>query len=94
MAFDALRHPPYPYFSRSIHWDSDGFCEAVEKETRSIAESMVGTATNSGLLFADLESALTKAALAHYNDFGHSLIYVQKARELIDHLGEQYATQI
>ena len=94
MAFDALRHPPYPYFSRSIHWDSDGFCEAVEKETRSIAESMVGTATNSGLPFADLESALTKAALAHYNDFGHSLIYVQKARELIDHLGEQYATQI
>ena len=33
-------------------------------------------------------SALTQAALLHYNDFGHSLIYVTKAEMLIEQLGQ------
>jgi hypothetical protein len=41
------------------------------------------------LQFADFEPALSAAALAHYNDFGHSLIYVTKAKTLIEILGTQ-----
>ena len=40
-----------------------------------------------GLHFADLEPALAEAALAHYNDFGHSLIYLMHVRRLIERLG-------
>ena len=40
---------------------------------------------------AELESALKQAALAHYSDFGHSLIYVTKAVYLIDTLGSSVA---
>ena len=36
---------------------------------------------------ADIEPALTSAALAHYNDFGHTLIYLAHVRRLIDALG-------
>ena len=38
-----------------------------------------------------MRPALTRAALAHYNDFGHSLIYAGKAVALIDRLGESVA---
>ena len=40
-----------------------------------------------GLHFADLEPALAAAALAHYNDFGHTLIYLMHVRRLIERLG-------
>ena len=40
-----------------------------------------------GLEFEDFEAALTRAALLHYNDFGHSLIYVSKAAQLVEVLG-------
>jgi len=39
------------------------------------------------LHFPDHERAFTRAALAHYADFGHSLIYVAKAGGLIARLG-------
>jgi hypothetical protein len=42
-----------------------------------------------GLHFADLEPALAEAALAHYNDFGHSLIYLMHVRRLIERLGTE-----
>jgi hypothetical protein len=42
-----------------------------------------------GLRFADFEPALSQAALAHYNDFGHSLIYVVKCGRLIERLGQR-----
>lgn len=90
MAFDALRHPQYTYFTNSIDWDPDAFCDAVEQEDRVTAESMMSTATGASKQFDEYEEALTRSALAHYNDFGHSLIYVQKAREIIGHLGTDF----
>ena len=48
---------------------------------------MLNGAFAQGLHFADLESALAEAALAHYNDFGHSLIYLMHVRRLIERLG-------
>ena len=49
---------------------------------------MIAGGIKNGLKFVDFESALSHSALAHYNDFGHSLIYVSKAGFLIDRLGE------
>jgi hypothetical protein len=39
------------------------------------------------LHYDDLEEALVRAALAHYNDFGHSLIYLTHVRHLVARLG-------
>ena len=35
----------------------------------------------------DIEPSLAEAALAHYNDFGHSLIYLMHVRNLVGRLG-------
>jgi hypothetical protein len=37
---------------------------------------------------------LSRAALLHYNDFGHSIIYVTKAGRLIDSLGSDVAEPV
>ncbi len=83
MAFDTLRYPEFPYHADVVSWDESRFLDAVEQEQGPLAESMIVTALQDGMTFSDLESAFTTAALAHYNSFGHSLIYVQKAREVL-----------
>ncbi|HEV8258098.1 MAG TPA: hypothetical protein VGR42_14065 [Casimicrobiaceae bacterium] len=50
---------------------------------------MLDGALAQGLHFADLEPALAEAALAHYNDFGHTLIYLMHLRRLIERLGTE-----
>ena len=40
------------------------------------------------MTYAELRPALAAAALAHYADFGHSAIYVLKAGQLIERLGD------
>src|SRR5262249_16880027 len=42
-----------------------------------------------GLHWADVEEAFVAVALAHYNDFGHSLIYVCKNAQLLELLGPE-----
>ena len=37
---------------------------------------------------------MTRAALAHYADFGHSLIYTVQALRLIDRLGPEVASPV
>lgn len=88
IAFDVLRESEYPYSDTILPYDEGGFLRAVENEDPETALSMVRGGLRDGLKFSDLERALTHAALAHYNDFGHSLIYVTKAAYLIDTLGE------
>ncbi len=89
MADDTLRRPRYPYTTNSRPYSSAEFLEAVEGEDEERAVSLVRGALSCGLHYADLEEDLSTAALAHYNDFGHALIYVAKAGQLIARLGEQ-----
>jgi len=89
LADDVLREPAYPYPDGSFDWDEERFVAAVESEDQATACALVRGALADGLEFADLEAAFTRAALAHYNDFGHALIYVTKARRLCDRLGER-----
>jgi nitrite reductase/ring-hydroxylating ferredoxin subunit len=86
-AFDTLREPDYPYPDSVTTYSEAGFLTAVEREDEVAAIAMMRGALQAGLTFADLEEPLSRAALAHYNAFGHSLIYVIKAKALIARLG-------
>ncbi len=88
IARDVLRKGAYPYDGEVLPWEESAFLEAVEAENQSAAVAMVRGGLRDGLAFGDFERGLSTAALAHYNDFGHSLIYVSKAGGLISGLGE------
>ena len=87
LAEDCLRQPRHPYSEKSRPWVEAEFLAAVEAEDEAAAVASLRGALASGLYFAELEHAFAKAALAHYADFGHSLIYVDKAAALIARLG-------
>ncbi len=86
-AFDTRREADYPYPVDKRPWDEAVFTTAMEDEDEATAIACIRGALGAGLGYADLEKALTCAALAHYQDFGHSLIYVAKAGQLIELLG-------
>lgn len=87
MAENALRHPQYPYPETGEFFETGAFVDAVEAEQYDHAIGMVVRGLADGLHWADMHSAFAEAALAHYNDFGHSIIYVYKTKQLLDHLG-------
>lgn len=89
MAVDALRHPRYPYAEPRDSFCSDRFLEAVEIEDREAAEGMLQSALADGICWQNLEPTFAQAALAHYNDFGHSLIYVYKTAQLLERAGDE-----
>jgi len=88
VAFDVLRERDYPYADKLEGFDTDCFVDFIENENEAAAVAAIRGGIRDGLQFADFEEALTRAALLHYNDFGHSLIYVTKAARLIEELGE------
>jgi nitrite reductase/ring-hydroxylating ferredoxin subunit len=87
VAYDTLREPIYPFTAESARWNAEAFAAAVESQDEERAAALVNGALAQGLHFADLEPALATAALAHYNDFGHTLIYLMHVRRLIQRLG-------
>ena len=88
IAYDTLRQPEFPYPAGTQTYDEQRFLAAIENEDEAAAVSQIRGALDAGMGFDTLEGALSRAALAHYNDFGHSLIYVTKAKRLIEKLGE------
>jgi nitrite reductase/ring-hydroxylating ferredoxin subunit len=88
LASDSLRHSPHPYAPAGKEvFQQETFRAAVEEEDASRAEAMVARGLTDGLHWPDMEEAFCAAAFAHYNDFGHSVIYVFKTGELIEALG-------
>jgi nitrite reductase/ring-hydroxylating ferredoxin subunit len=87
MADDVLRAPVHAYDDAQEAFDEDAFVEAIEREDQAKAIALLRGGLGAGLHFADLERGLSRAALAHYNDFGHGLIYLAKAGQLIARLG-------
>jgi hypothetical protein len=87
MAWDCLREPAYPFNAEALPYDEAALTAAIESQDEARAVALLGGALADGLRFADLERALTAAALRHYADFGHSLIYVVHTGRLIDRLG-------
>ena len=91
IADDTLREETYPYAEGRRPYDEDSFVQAIDDEDEEAAIAMLRGALADGLGFADLEHGLARAALAHYADFGHSIIYVSKAGRLIERLGPRVA---
>jgi len=89
IADSVLREPSYPYTEATTAYDGTAFLQAIERQDESAAISLLNGALASGRGFADLERALTAASLAHYNDFGHSLIYTRACGRLIARLGRE-----
>ena len=87
IAFDTLRERTYPFTAESAPWNAGEFATAIESQDQDGAAALLNGALAQRLHFADLEPALAAAALAHYNDFGHSLIYLMHVRRLIERLG-------
>lgn len=87
LAWDSLREPAYPFAEGMLAYDAAALVTAIEAEDEARAVRLVRGALFEGRGHRALEEPLAEAALAHYNDFGHSLIYVLKTGELIDRLG-------
>ena len=84
-----MREPVYPFTAAEAPWDPAEFAAAVEAQDEEAAVARLDGALAQGLHFAELEPALATAALAHYNDFGHSLIYLMHVRHLVERLGPE-----
>jgi nitrite reductase/ring-hydroxylating ferredoxin subunit len=87
IAYDTLREPKHPYSDGTAPFSAASFAAAVEAQDEDAAITLVNGALAGGLHYDDLEAALVRAPLAHYNDFGHSLIYVTHVRQLVARLG-------
>jgi hypothetical protein len=89
IAFDTLREVEWPYGEAIRLWSDDAFIDAVEAQDEDTALALVRGALSAGTRFAALEPTLARAALAHYNDFGHSLIYLRVCSDLSERFGAQ-----
>jgi nitrite reductase/ring-hydroxylating ferredoxin subunit len=87
IAYESLREPAFVFEQQVRPWNAQSFLAAVEAQDEALAASLLVGALNDGLLFTDLQATLTTAALTHYNDFGHSLIYLGHVRGLVERLG-------
>ena len=76
---DSLRHSKYPYHTNKIPYNKGQLLNAIENENEVESISIINGAIKEGMSYSDLEGSLVEAALAHYNSFGHALIYVYKA---------------
>ncbi|MDF1794623.1 MAG: Rieske (2Fe-2S) protein [Thalassobaculaceae bacterium] len=85
LADDSLREDAYPFADGVEDWDEDAFVAAVEAEDedRAIRIARGGLAAGG---WERIDRGLCRAALAHYQDFGHSVIYVEKTAEAVRRL--------
>jgi len=95
IAWDTLRQPAFPYTDETAPWNGEAFTAAIEAEDEHSAVTMLNDAIAHGPQLAPaIKAALARAALAHYQDFGHSAIYTRKAFELIAKLGWSVAAPV
>lgn len=95
IAWDTLREPEFPFADGVADWSQDTFVAAIEHEDEAAAISILNGGLASGVTNAtSIKGALACAALAHYQDFGHSAIYTRKAFELIGRLGWRIAPPV
>ncbi len=91
IAWDTLREPEHPYTRAIAPWAAEAFTAAIEAEDEAGAIARLNGALTENTALGEIKQACAKAALAHYQDFGHSAIYVRKSFELIDALGRPAA---
>src|SRR3546814_3497653 len=77
----------FPFAEGLLPYDAAALVAAIEAEDEARALRLARGALFEGRAFREIEEPLAEAALAHYQDFGHALIYVLKTGELIERLG-------
>jgi nitrite reductase/ring-hydroxylating ferredoxin subunit len=87
IADDARTLRRYPFSAGETLWSEAAFLAAVEEEDEQTACALLRGALTAGRTVAELLPTLVTAALAHYADFGHSLIYAVKTAQLVERLG-------
>ncbi len=87
LAEDAQGGGAWPFPPGLSDWDESAYLAAVEAEDEAGAAAQVRGGLAAGLTAAALLPTLCRAALAHYADFGHALIYAVKTCALIERLG-------
>ncbi len=88
-AWDSRREKTYPFPTKTRPYKEDSFVEAVEQEDLQSAVAMVRGGFADGLNYLDLHKGFSRAALAHYQNFGHAMIYVYKTGQLIEKLADR-----
>jgi nitrite reductase/ring-hydroxylating ferredoxin subunit len=91
IAWDSLREPAYPFATGTEIWDRAAFLAAIEKQDEAAALRRLRGALASDVTADELERVFAQAALAHYQDYGHSLIYVRHGFDLLARLGSSIA---
>jgi nitrite reductase/ring-hydroxylating ferredoxin subunit len=81
----------FPLPAGEVPWSEAAFLAAIEAEDERAACALLRGALSAGRSVADLQPALVTAALSHYADFGHSLIYAVKSAALAERLGRDTA---
>lgn len=94
IAWDTRREPHRTFAAGREDWSSPAFVAAVEREDEDQAVRLVRGALQDGIVWDAMAPAFYQAALAHYQDFGHALIYAVKAGQLIDRLGMSVAEPV
>jgi nitrite reductase/ring-hydroxylating ferredoxin subunit len=87
IADDARDGRQFPFAPGSTPWSEPEFLATIEHEDEAAAVARLRGALAAGLDADDPLPALCTAALAHYADFGHSLIYAVKTVALARRLG-------
>ncbi|MFT7618362.1 MAG: nitrite reductase/ring-hydroxylating ferredoxin subunit [Planctomycetota bacterium] len=68
--------------------------QAAEQEDASEAEALLLGAIDSGTSRSEIESWLHVIISDHFTGFGHPLIYLVKAKELLDRVGDEWMRDI
>jgi nitrite reductase/ring-hydroxylating ferredoxin subunit len=87
IADDARTPHHFPFPAGEAPWSEAAFLAAIEDEDAPTVFALSRGALAAGHTVADLLPGLVTAALGHYADFGHSLIYVVKTADLAERLG-------
>ncbi|MDD2876046.1 MAG: Rieske (2Fe-2S) protein [Acidiphilium sp.] len=96
IADDAFGRPPLPFAALSFAtaptaWDPTAFRNAVEATDEATALALIRAGLEAHVPLAQLRTDLARAALDHYADFGHALIYTVKTVDLIERLDDACA---
>src|SRR5579872_6018632 len=81
LSWDTLGSGYFPYPQQIQKFDIDMLVASIEGEDEANAIAQVRGALASGTDLALLKVALGRAAIMHYADFGHSVIYVHKTAQ-------------
>jgi nitrite reductase/ring-hydroxylating ferredoxin subunit len=77
----------FPFPAGPAPWDPAEFLAAIEREDEAGSIALVRGGLAAGMGARDFLPTLARAALSHYADFGHALIYAVKTCALIERLG-------